>query len=252
MIYQRGTKDSYQRWADQVDDQSYTFDNLQPYFKKSVDFTPPNTSKREANASAKYKPSAFDASGGPLQVSYANYAQSFSSYIQGSLNEIGIPTAEDFNSGVLDGAQYCSSTIDPSNGNRESSQTGFLDAAAEAKVTNLKVYSLTMGEKIIFDANKKATGVQCTTAGVPFTLKANKEIIVSAGAFQSPQLLMLSGIGPADYLESFGIDVVADRPGVGQNMTDHIFFGPTYRVMVETFTKLANVSVLLPPPPYSP
>ena len=239
MIYQRGTVQSYQKWADQIDDQSWTWENLQQYFKKSVAFTPPDTTKRAPNASAEYNPNAFTASGGPLTVSYANYAQTFSSYIEGSLNEIGIPTVEDFNSGSLLGTQYCSSTIDPSNTNRESSQTSFLDAAAA--YSNLKVYSVTMGEKILFDENQKATGVQVSSAGLPFILSANKEVIVSAGAFQSPQLLMLSGIGPAAELQSFGIPVVADRPGVGQNLTDHVFFGPSYRVIVETFTKLANV-----------
>lgn len=242
MIYQRGTVQSYQKWADQVGDQSWTWDNIQQYFKKSVAFTPPDTTKRAPNASAEYNPTAFSPSGGPLSVSYANYAQTFSSYIEGSLNEIGISTVEDFNSGSLLGTQYCSSTIDPSDENRESSQTSFLDEAAA--YTNLKVYSVSMGEKILFDENKKAIGVQASSAGLPFILSANKEVIVSAGAFQSPQLLMLSGIGPAAELQSFGIPVIADRPGVGQNLTDHVFFGPAYRVMVETFTKLANVRII--------
>ncbi|KAF2231595.1 GMC oxidoreductase [Viridothelium virens] len=241
MIYQRGTVDSYQKWADQVGDQSYTWDNLQQYFKKSVAFTPPNTAKRASNASAQYNPSAFSPTAGPLSVSYANYAQPFSSYIQGSFSEIGIPTVEDFNSGSLLGAQYCSSTINPSNENRDSSQTSFLDAASA--YSNLKVYTASVGEKILFDGNKTATGVRASSAGVPFILSANKEVIVSAGAFQSPQVLMLSGVGPAAQLQSLGIPVVADRPGVGENLTDHVFFGPSYPVQVDTLTKLANDDV---------
>jgi choline dehydrogenase len=236
MIYQRGTVGSYQMWADQVGDQSYTWANLLPYFKKSVKFTPP-ASSRAPNASAEYAASAFDAAGGPLRVSYANYAGPFSSYMEDSLNEIGIADAQDFNSGSLMGAQYCSSTIDPSSAKRDSSQTSFLNAARSR--SNLKVYTITQAKRILFDG-KRATGVRVTTAGIPYTITARKEVILSAGAFQSPQLLMVSGVGPLATLQQFNIPVVSALAGVGQNMWDHVFFGPAYRVKVQTFTRLAN------------
>ncbi|KAH8658209.1 hypothetical protein BX600DRAFT_482625 [Xylariales sp. PMI_506] len=238
MIYQRGTVDSYQQWADAVGDQSYTYSNLNKYFQKGVQFTPPNTNKRAANATAKYDPSAFISSGGPLSVSYPNYAQTFSTYLPGALTEIGISEAQDFNSGKLMGHQFCATTINPSNANRASSQTTYLKAASGR--SNLKVFTLTKAQKILF-SGKTATGVRVSTAGLPaFTLKARKEVILSAGAFQSPQLLMLSGIGPRATLERFGIPVLVDNPNVGQNMWDHVFAGPSYRVNVETFTRLAN------------
>lgn len=240
MIYQRATVDSFDMWAEAVGDDAYTFDNVLPYYEKSPTFTPPNTSKRAANASASYNPSAFSADGGPLSVSYPNYAQPFSSWMEGGMNEIGIETTEDFNSGKLFGAQYCSTTIDPSNENRESSKTSFLDGAIAAGLTNLKIYTLTLGKQIIFDSNKTATGVLVETLGIPYYLNATKEVIICGGAFNSPQMLMVSGIGPAAQLQQFGIDVIKDAPGVGQNMWDHISFGPAYRVEVETLTKLAN------------
>lgn len=161
-------------------------------------------------------------------------------YMEGGLNEIGIPTVADFNSGSLMGCQYCSTTIDPASAVRDSSQTSFLNEAASAGLDNLKVFTLTMAKSIVFDAKKKATGVKIESLLLPYTLKATKEVIVSAGAFQSPQLLMVSGVGPSNQLQKFKIPVVAELPGVGQNMQDHIFFGPSYRVKVETFTKLAN------------
>ncbi|KAF1837679.1 GMC oxidoreductase [Decorospora gaudefroyi] len=239
MIYQRGDRGSYQRWAEQVGDDSYTFDNLMPYFKKSVKFTPPNDQKRAANGSAEFVADAFSPSGGPLDVSYANYAGPFSSYMEGGMNGIGIPTRPDFNSGELLGAQYCSSTITPSNQKRASSQTTFLKSAQWR--SNLKVYSLTQAKKIVFNSEKRATGVEIPGLfGRTSTLTARREVILSAGAFQSPQLLMVSGVGPAAQLAKFNIPVIADRRGVGQNMQDHIFFGPTYRYKVETFTRLAN------------
>jgi choline dehydrogenase len=238
MIYQRDTVDSLNKWATLTGDDSYKWDSFLPWYKKSVKFTPPKQSARAANASAEYNPNAFDASAGPLQVSYANYAGPFSSYIEGSLNEIGIGQAHDFNSGSLMGAQYCSSTLDPDGQQRSSSQTSFLELAGNRR--NLKIYSLTMGKKILFDADKKATGVVVSTAGMQYTLTATREVIVSAGAFQSPQLLMVSGIGPATQLQKYSIPVIKDLPGVGQGMQDHIFFGPSSRVKIETFTKLAN------------
>ncbi|EMR85826.1 hypothetical protein ACHAPC_007602 [Botrytis cinerea] len=239
MIYQRGTTQSYQKWADAVDDQSYTFDGLFPYFQKSVRFTPPGSS-RASNASAEFSASAYSSSGGPLEVSYANYAQPFSSYMEGSLGEIGINDIQDFNTGSLMGKQYCSSTIDPSSQKRESSQTAYYDSTVQ-KRSNLKVYSLTTAQKVLFDNDKKATGVRVTSLGfIPYTINARKEVIMSAGAFQSPQLLMLSGIGPKDTLAKWNIPAISILEGVGQNMWDHIFFGPTYRVKVQTLTRLAN------------
>ncbi|KNG48376.1 gmc oxidoreductase [Stemphylium lycopersici] len=235
MIYQRGDRGSYQRWADEVGDDSYTFDNLMPYFKKSVKFTAPNTRLRARNGTAEFVASAFDPSGGPLDVSYANYAGPFSSYMEGGMNSIGIETRPDFNSGELMGAQYCSSTITPSNQKRASSQSTFLEAAKLRP--NLKVYAVTRAEKILFNSEKRATGVKLPLGTI---LSAKREVILSAGAFQSPQLLMVSGIGPASQLSKFNIPVIADRRGVGQNMQDHVFFGPTYRTKVQTFTELAN------------
>ncbi|KAJ6172749.1 Dehydrogenase patE [Penicillium chermesinum] len=88
---------------------------------------------------------------------------------------------------------------------------------------------------------KRAIGVRVRNI-LDFTLKAAREVIVSAGAFQSPQLLMVSGIGPAETLHEHNITVLADRPGVGQNMWDHIFFGPSYPVSVDTFTKMTQDS----------
>ena len=162
--------------------------------------------------------------------------------MEGGLNEINPPvaTTEDFNSGNLFGSQYCSSTISPSDQTRESSQTSFLNTADLIGFSNLKVFSLAMAKKINFNSAKKAVSVTVTSNFKSYTIKARKEVILSAGAFQSPQLLMVSGIGPVDQLKRFGIKVIKELKGVGQNLQDHVFFGPSYRVNVETFTRLAN------------
>ncbi|EGY22173.1 choline dehydrogenase [Verticillium dahliae VdLs.17] len=239
MVYQRGTKQSYQKWADAVGDESYAWDALQPHFRRSARLTAPAGS-RFANASAAYDAAAFSPAGGPLQVSYANYAQPFSTWLEPALNELGVAEADDFNSGALLGAQYCASTIDPRTQTRDSSQTSFLrDAQGRS---NLKVYTATLARRIVFDGAKRATGVVVSSALAlgQYTLRARREVLLSAGAFQSPQLLMVSGVGPRAQLSKLGIPVVADRPGVGQTMEDHVFFGPTHRVNVQTLTRLAN------------
>lgn len=224
-------------WATTVNDSSYEFDQVLPYYKRSVAFTPPNTELRFKNATTEYDSSAFESSGGPLQVSYANYAMPFSTWMDLGMQAIGINQTQDFNTGSLMGGQYCSSTINPKDETRSSSQSSFLTSI---KPSTLTTYSNTLAKKIIFDSNKKATGVQVKGAlGIISTIKAKKEVIVSAGAFQSPQLLMVSGVGPQEILEQHNIAVVANRPGVGQNMWDHPFFAPSYRVKVQTFTAIA-------------
>lgn len=231
-----------QQWADTVDDSSYTFDNVLPYYKKSVQFTPPDVKKRAENATTGFDMDAYDPHGGPLQVSYPNYAMPFSSWMKRGMQAIGIDENKDFNLGNLMGAQYCASTISPKDESRSSSHT-FLESI---KPASLSTYTHTLAKKINFDKNKKATSVQVQGPLGTFTLTAKKEIVVSAGAFQSPQLLMVSGIGPAEILHEHNIDPVVELPGVGQNMWDHPFVAPSYRVQTPGFTRVAaNILYLL-------
>ena len=235
----RGTLGSFQNWADMVGDQSYTFNNVLPYFQKSVTFTPPNFSKRANNSTLNYDISAFNNSlQGPLQVSYVNWASPLSSWAQKAFTAVGIPPNEGFNSGKLIGTMWVSHTISPQKQHRSSSQTSFLDQAI--RTTSLIVYTKTLAKRILFDAQKRAYAVEVDTAGLSYTLSARKEIILSAGAFQSPQLLMVSGIGPPETLRQYNISVVAGLRGVGQNMWDHILFGSSHRVQVPTKSKLTN------------
>lgn len=235
----RPTKESMQIWADSVNDTSYLFDEVLPYYKKSTQFTPPDTTHRFSNATAGYDEAAFDSDAGPLQVTYSNYAMPFSTWMKLGLEAIGISEASDFNLGSLFGAQYCSSTIKPGDQSRSSSETSFLGSKPGS---NLHIYTQTLAKKILFNNQKEAIGVEVTSGllGLKTQILAEKEVILSAGAFQSPQLLMVSGIGPSTTLKDYAIEVLSDLPGVGQNMWDHPFIGPAYRVAVETFTKPAN------------
>ena len=228
MIYQRGTIGSYDKWAEEVEDDSYTFENLLPWFEKSLNFTPPNIEYRGQNATPEFDTSALGTGDGPLSVTYPNYAYSFPTWSISALKEIGMDVVPGFQNGELMGQSWALFTIDAESQTRESSETAFLRRSLDN--TNYYLYDMTMAKKIIFDDSKKATGVLVDTLGMEYTLSARKEVILSAGAIGSPQLLQVSGVGPAELLEQNNIPIVSDLPGVGQNMQDHILFGITHRV----------------------
>jgi choline dehydrogenase len=242
MIYQRGTAGSYDSWADIVEDDDYKWDNFLPYFAKSVNFS---IEQRPANASIPAQGAgAFVEGNGPLHVEYPQYATPFGSWAQLGMTAAGMEQVSDFESGVLIGTQYAPMIGNPVTGERDSSQTSFLNSALEAG-RPLTVYNGTLAQKINFDLFKKATSVQVSTSGGPtYQISAREEIIVSAGAFQSPQLLMVSGVGPKDTLSKFNIPVISDLQGVGQNMWDHVFYGMIWPTDMETRQRLLDPAYL--------
>ncbi|KAB8288833.1 hypothetical protein EYC80_010736 [Monilinia laxa] len=239
LLYHRSTIGAYQKWADHVGDQSYTFENLLPYFKRSINFTSPNNDIRLANSTPKYNESAFCPCGGPVKVTYPNWVNALASWYVKALAELGIREAPDFNSGSLLGYQYVQYSLDRDTQTRSSSETSF-GRQALTETTNLNIYKSTLAKKILFDTNNTATGVLVNSGGVEYTISANREVILSAGAFRSPQLLLVSGIGNPETLAEHNISVVANRPGVGQNMWDHCLFGISRAVDILTHSRLST------------
>ncbi|SCZ92617.1 BZ3500_MvSof-1268-A1-R1_Chr5-2g08035 [Microbotryum saponariae] len=262
MIYQRPDKSSFDAWEQATagqDSPGWTWEDVYPYFTKSVVITPANNQKRGAQYTPRYNPAAFpqtDSSKAPLTLGYANFAFEYGTTLAAAYDELGYPAASDFSSGTLNGYAYNPSTIDASNGHRATSQK-FIKNAQNEGLSNLKVITNAMVKKINFDS--QMNGEWCTKMWVPSahfdqsstcggpcaavsctyttllgafqtTVSARREIILSAGAFQSPQLLMLSGIGPKAQLSKFGINQLVDLPGVGQNLQDHVFFSPGYEI----------------------
>ncbi|KAL2047221.1 hypothetical protein N7G274_001240 [Stereocaulon virgatum] len=237
LSYQIGPSGTYDQWAQLVGDDDYKFKNFQKYFQKSLKFTPPSN-LRPANATASYDPASFGSQSGPLSVTFANYAMAFSSWARLALDQLGFPRLNGFTSGNILGQSYQLLTLDAQSFELDSSETSFLQKLGLPN-SNLIVYPSTLAKQVIFDANKKATGVMIDFGGESFLLSAKEEVILSAGAFQSPQLLMVSGVGPAPTLKAYNIPVIADLPGVGQNMWDHVVGGPSFRVNVLTTTELS-------------
>ncbi|KAL9637141.1 MAG: hypothetical protein Q9204_001985 [Flavoplaca sp. TL-2023a] len=241
--YQRSSIGAFQKWADEVGDQSYTFSNLLPFFKRSVRFSPPNAATTPSNVSLPFDATYFSDTGGPLVVSFPRYFNAISTWLGEAFRELGFRRLPAFSDGRLFGWSYFTYTVDPVSQTRSSSETSFLREALR-QTTNLNFYKTTLVKKIILQNCKVATGVLVDTAGVEYTISARKEVILSAGAFRSPQLLMVSGIGPASTLKAVQVPLCADRPGVGQNMWDNIFSGPTYPVRVVTHNSLADPEVI--------
>lgn len=222
-------------WANLVGDNSWKWSNVLPFFKKSCAFTPPQLDKFTPKVNVSYDPSAYDQYGGPLQVSYAHYQQDLTPGWARGFQKIGLNETRDQVSGVLNGWGFPALTNNPDYATRESSESSFLQRAFALRPNNIQVYHHAFAKRILFDSTKKATGVEVTVQGsieFKFTLSARNEVILSAGALQSPQLLMVSGIGPAATLQKYNIPVIANRPGVGQNMQDHAWFFTTYKVNV--------------------
>jgi choline dehydrogenase len=215
----RGTKGWYQAIADIAGDDAYVWDNMFPFMKKSFSFTPPEVGFRAANASPNYTLSTFDAPGGPVQLSHPKYAQPLSSYGAAGYSAAGFNASDGFLNGNLFGYGYWPFTLREKDSTRSSTEVAFLSPTARR--TSLKIYQSCMARNLLFDSNKRATGVNVTVNGMkPFTLNARKEVIVSSGFIHSPQLLMVSGIGPRETLEKYNIKVISDLPGVGQNLRD--------------------------------
>lgn len=236
-LYQRPTIGSMQMWADQVDDESWTWDSTLPYFKRAVHFTPPNESIY-INTSNPLDLSAFEPAGGPVQVSFSGAVDPFGTWARQAFPIAGMPQIPGLSSGRLLGSAYAPLTVDPKNGYRSSAEASYLASALNSHKAPI-TYTHTLATQILFNGTT-ATGLRAMTAGtfgtpsVNFTLTARKEVIVAGGAFQSPQLLMVSGIGNHSELARFNISCKADLPGVGQGMWDHPIFGSAHAIDVNT------------------
>ncbi|MCK5575347.1 MAG: GMC family oxidoreductase N-terminal domain-containing protein, partial [Sphingomonadales bacterium] len=197
MIYIRGHASDYDQWR-QMGNEGWGFDDVLPYFKKAEHY--------EGGEDA------FHGINGPLNVTRTHFPDELSeTYIKASV-EAGHKAADDFNGTDQEGVGYYDFTI--KKGNRNSAAQAYLHPVKKRK--NLTVLTECHTLKIITEG-KRATGVEYAD-GTRVKVKAKKEVIVSAGAVNSPQILLLSGIGPADEIKEHGIDVVHDLKGVGKNL----------------------------------
>ena len=214
LIYIRGQKQDYDDWAD-AGNSGWSYDDMLPYFMKCE--------HQERGADE------YHGIGGNLKVSDMRIKRGIGeAFIQGAV-EIGIPRTDDFNGQEQQGAGYYQLTA--WKGRRCSSAVGYLKPARNRRNLTVLTNALVCGINI---KNKRAMSINLKRKGQSEIYHANRELILSAGSINTPQLLMLSGVGDKDHLEEFGISTKFHLPGVGQNLQDHLQIRSVYRCSVKT------------------
>ena len=202
LLYVRGQSQDFDTWR-QLGNTGWSFEDVLPYFKRAED--------QERGADD------FHGSGGPLGVSDVRMKNPLcEAYIKASV-AAGIPHTTDFNGSSQEGAGYYQLTT--KDGRRCSTAVAYLKPVLSRG--NLELITDAAVERLVLDG-KRSTGVTFLQGGQSKTVRARREIILSAGAIGSPQILQLSGIGPGAALGDAGIDVKHDLPGVGENLQDHL------------------------------
>ncbi|HZT89033.1 MAG TPA: GMC family oxidoreductase N-terminal domain-containing protein [Stellaceae bacterium] len=201
MVYMRGTPTDYDGWR-QRGCEGWGWDDVLPFFKKA------ENNVRGADE--------FHGVGGPLRVSNPPQRWPLGDAMIAAAVEAGIPENPDFNGARQEGVGYYQSTTN--NRRRWSAARAYLGPARSRQ--NLTIATNAHATRILFEG-ARAVGVEYHTPGGRRTARARREIIVSGGVYGSPQLLQLSGLGPGDILQRFGIPVVRDMPGVGAHLHDH-------------------------------
>jgi len=202
MIYVRGNRLDYDDWA-ALGNKGWSFDEIVPYFKRA------EHCERGA--------SELHGAGGPLNVADLRTVNPLSRAFVEAGAAIGLPVNSDFNGASQDGVGFYQVT--QKRGARWSAAAAYL--APARRRANLEVRTAAHVSRVIVEGGR-ATGVEYLVAGGRRTARAEREVILCAGAVNSPQILMLSGVGPAGRLRAAGIDVVVDLPGVGENLQDHL------------------------------
>jgi choline dehydrogenase len=212
MLYVRGNPADYDGWA-QRGCNGWGYDDVLPFFMKSEDF-------RGDGGDEKYR-----SKGGPLVVEdYRTILPITHKFIEAA-QQAGFPLTKDYNGAQQEGVSY--SQMTRNHRFRASTARTFL---AQAKGRpNLEIVTEAQTGKLLFDG-KKCVGVAYRRGGRDLEVRANCEVIVCAGAVNSPHILQISGIGPAQHLQSIGVDVLHDSPGVGGNLNDHYVVRISHRI----------------------
>ena len=210
MVYMRGHRWDYDHWA-ALGNSGWSYQEVLPYFKRS-----------EHNEVFQDE---YHGQGGPLNVANLRTVNPFQEIYLQAATQAGFKLTFDFNGAEQEGIGI--HQVTQKNGERWNAARAYLHPHLASR-RNLQVTTQAYANRILF-SGKRASGVEFRQGGEIRTLQARREVIVSAGAFQSPQLLMLSGIGAAAELQKFGIPVIQDLPGVGKNLQDHPDYVFNYR-----------------------
>lgn len=215
MLYVRGQKEDYDSWAE-LGNKGWGWDDVLPYFRKAENNV---RGADEAHGNS-----------GPLHVSDQKAPRPISQAFIDASNQMQVRPKADFNDGDNEGAGMWQTTLFHSpdkNGERCSAAAAYLHPVMDER-KNLTVVTKAHATKVIFDG-KRAVGVAYRQGKQDKEVRASKEVILCGGAFQSPQLLMLSGVGRPQDITQHGIEMLHELPGVGQNLQDHLDFVMGYK-----------------------
>lgn len=209
LLYVRGQREDYDGWA-ALGNEGWAYEDVLPYFKRAED------QQRGADE--------WHGINGPVPVSDLPEPHPIAdAFIRAAVTQ-GVPDNPDFNGARQEGAGYFQATA--RNGLRKSTARAYIAPIKHRK--NLHIVTGALVQRVLFDG-QVATGVSFTCQGQERRVMAAREVILCAGAIQTPQILQLSGVGPSELLQSFGIPIVADVPGVGENLQDHLQARLIYR-----------------------
>jgi choline dehydrogenase len=228
MCYTRGHPRDYDEWGDAAGN-GWRYTNVLPFFLKAED------QSRGANA--------YHGSGGPLSVTDLKYRNPLSAVFVEAGRVCGLPYNEDFNGAMQAGVGFYQVT--QRNGRRCSAALAYLEPARARG--NLEVRTHCLAARVVF-SKTRACGVEYRHRGALHLARAGREVLLAAGAIGSPQLLLLSGIGPADALRAQGVEVIADRAEVGAQLQDHLDFCTLYKCtkpITYDFSRWQEVKVAL-------
>lgn len=220
LLYIRGQREDYDHWAG-LGNKGWGYNDVLPYFKKSED------QQRGANE--------FHGIGGLQKVSDLRLNRPIADHFVKAAQEIGIPFNDDPNGAVQEGVSYFQQTA--YKGFRWSTAKGFLKPARRRK--NLRVETRAQTKRVLFEGTR-AIGVEFLQDGELRKATAGAEVILSAGAIGSPQILQCSGVGPAELLQSLCIPVVKNLPGVGENLQDHLQVRLVFKTRERTLNDEVN------------
>jgi choline dehydrogenase len=215
MIYMRGQREDYDRWADVAGDASWRWENVLPLFMKSEDH------HRGANGA--------HGVGGEWRVEKQRLSWEILDAFRDAAEHAGIAKVDDFNNGDNAGCAYFE--VNQRRGIRLNTAKAFLRPAAQR--SNLTIMTGCHVERLLIDASENGHvchGVQFSGGGQVFTATARRETLLAAGAVGSPQILQLSGVGQAGHLHRHGIQPLVDLPGVGENLQDHLQLRMIFKV----------------------
>ena len=226
MIYMRGQARDYEQWAQLTGDDNWRWDNVLPAFKKHESHWRLDEGQPHDEAFA-----ALHGNKGEWRVEKQRLRWDLLDAFSQAAQQAGIPATDDFNRGDNEGVGYFE--VNQKNGWRWNTAKAFLRPKCYAR-TNFEMWTMAHAKRLILarqdDGSLRCTGVKVWDGTEIVQLTATQEVLVCAGAINSPQLLQLSGIGPAQLLRDNGIPVMLDAPGVGANLQDHLQIRSIYKV----------------------